>query len=174
MKKIILKNRDKEIVAYAIVDDEDFEWLSKWRWCKYHGYAARGIRKKLNRKHKTVSMAVEIMKKHNLYNETKEIDHINRNKLDNQKHNLRVATRLQNNINRGLYKNNKSGYRGINFEKRSQKNPWVVRIPINGKLTYMGCFPTKEEAAKAYDEVVLRHYKEFAVLNFPRKEISRQ
>lgn len=42
MMKIPLRAKDGSIRAYALVDDEDFEWLSLWRWHLHSkGYAVR-------------------------------------------------------------------------------------------------------------------------------------
>jgi hypothetical protein len=38
---------------------------------------------------------------------------------------------------------------------------------LNGQEKHGGSYPTKLAAAKAYDSLVMRHYCEFARLNFP-------
>ncbi len=47
-----------------------------------------------------------------------EIDHINRDKLDNRKENLRICDRLTNMQNREVNKNSSTGYNGIYFGVR--------------------------------------------------------
>ena len=80
MKKISLKNRQKEIIDYALIDDEDFEWLNQWTWYKNHdGYAVR------RENDKTIYMHVEIFKHHNLWEKEKLTDHIDLIALNNQK-----------------------------------------------------------------------------------------
>ena len=167
MKYIPLRNKYKQIAAYAIVDDEDFERLSQWKWYKHsHGYVCREKYIKSSKKSIRLWMHIEIMKHWNKYEINKQVDHINRNKSDNQKFNIRMATATQNCMNRGKQINSTTNYKGIIFEKRSKKNPWVARIPINGKLTHIGAYPTVIKAARAYDDKAKELYGEFAGLNF--------
>ena len=71
-----------------------------------------------------------------------EIDHINRNSLDNRIINLRVATRTEQILNRDCVINAK-GYSWY-------KGKWQARIRINGKQKHLGYFNTEEEARQAY------------------------
>lgn len=73
-----------------------------------------------------------------------QVDHINRNKLDNRRCNLRIVTNQQNHFNRPLNKNNHSGCTGVSFHKASKK--WCCQISRDGKCQYSGLFDTKEEA----------------------------
>jgi hypothetical protein len=73
------------------------------------------------------------------------IDHINRDRLDNRRQNLRIATRSQNECNKGLISTNKSGFKGVFFDKRAQK--WRAEIRIDGKLIYLGLYKHKIKAA---------------------------
>ena len=76
------------------------------------------------------------------------IDHINRNKSDNRIKNLREATYSENQQNTDKKSNNKSGYKGVAYEKVAKK--WRSQISVNGKRIHIGYFNTKEEAAEAY------------------------
>ncbi|HEX6827287.1 MAG TPA: HNH endonuclease [Nitrospiraceae bacterium] len=79
-----------------------------------------------------------------------EIDHINRDRLDNRFSNLRLATRSENNQNIISPKNNnKYGLPGI---KRHRINSWIATIRVNGKRHYIGCYGTPERAHSAYLE----------------------
>lgn len=77
-----------------------------------------------------------------------EIDHADRNTLNDRLENLRLATRSQNTTNRRIQKNNTSGMRGVRFYKPSSK--WLARISLNGKTLHLGYFDTKEDAYSAY------------------------
>jgi len=146
MKKIKLTNG-----KYAVVDNEEFNFLNQWKWYISNGYASRDIFIKGNRK---------CIYMHRLINNTKEnfvTDHINRNKLDNRKSNLRNATGSQNGINRGLNKNNTSGYKGIIWRKDTKK--WQVRIRVNYKTFYFGCYKNIKDAIKARKESELKYHK---------------
>ena len=121
----------------TIVDDEDFEYLSQWKWYFSHGYAIRtkylGI---INRKQKA-----ERVYMHRIINDTSngfDTDHINRNRLDNRPENLRTITHHQNCMNTGLSKNNTSGYKGVIYNKRKRK--WQAYIRFNYKSIHLGYF----------------------------------
>ena len=168
MIKIPLTNRKKEIVAYTLVDDEEFEWLSRWEWYITAGYASRthSYGSKGKRQRKTISMAIEIMKYHGLYDKNKFVDHANRNRLDNRKYNLRMVTKSQNAMNREKQTNNTSGYKGVYFYKSNKTNPWKAQIRTKNKNKGIGYYKTAIEAAYAYDEKAKKLHGEFARLNF--------
>lgn len=92
-----------------------------------------------------------------------EIDHRDRNKLNNRIENLRPCTSSQNKGNIQLLPTNTSGYRGVSLNARSQK--WHAQIKIHGKQTYLGRFDTPEEAAMLYNQAAIEHFGEFAFLN---------
>lgn len=73
-----------------------------------------------------------------------EIDHVNKNKIDNRICNLREVTRQCNLRNRGNYKNNTSGVKGVYWIKKYGK--WEARIPIFGKQFYIGYHDDYDEA----------------------------
>lgn len=155
---------------FALVDDEDFERLSKYKWYydKFNGGAARSVHipGSLNRT-KGIKMAHEVL-------QTKELhDHIDRNKLNNQKSNLRPCSCAQNQYNRGKIKSKAtSKYKGVHFDCARKK--WMARIHfINilgpSRSKYLGRFAIEEDAARAYDEAAKQHFGEFAVFNFPKE-----
>lgn len=94
------------------------------------------------------------------------VDHIDGNALNNIRENLRFATPLQNIANTMCQ--NRHGYKGICFHKRCRSRPWQAIIRVKGTQKSIGYFDTKEEAARAYDDVAFSLHGEFARLNFPR------
>jgi len=67
----------------ALVDDADFDWLSRSKWhCSNDGYAVSGVVVM----HRLIMDAPDGM----------EVDHIDRNKLNNRRSNLRVCTHAEN------------------------------------------------------------------------------
>lgn len=141
----------------TLVDVEDFEYLNQYKWyCSFSGkkyYVKRAINNKYIYMHRQIMNPPVNM----------QIDHINGNSLDNRKNNLRICTNAQNTKNRKASKNNTSGYKRVHWDKHTNK--WIAGITINRKTKYLGCFNVKEDAAKAYNEAAIKHYKEFAVLN---------
>jgi hypothetical protein len=87
------------------------------------------------------------------------IDHIDRNRINNNIFNLRWASYSENNKNKSIQKNNSSTVSGVSFNKQSNK--WKVCISINGKLNYLGLFANFDEAVQARKEQEEIHYKEF-------------
>ena len=57
-------------------------------------------------------------------NNLKQVDHINRDRLDNRLENLRWVTNKDNGRNRSMSKDNTSGYQGVRFHKSN--NSWAA------------------------------------------------
>lgn len=135
--------------GYAIVDKE-FTSLGKYKWhLDSVGYPSTALEKVPTRMHKII-MGFGF-----------EIDHINRDKLDNRLTNLRFCSKSDNQANVGLKSNNSSGYKGI----RRSGEKWFARL-VKYKHEYTSkTFSTKEEAALAYNKIALEHFGDFAYLN---------
>jgi len=142
-----------------LVDDEDFEILSQWKWSLSNGYATRRL-KRLNGKQRDQKMHRFLMGEP----KGKQIDHINGNKLDNRKSNLRICSIRQNRYNMPQRSDNKSGYKGVYWCNQAKK--WIARIRFENRLYYLGRFTDPKLAAFAYDKAALKFFKEFAFLNF--------
>ncbi|MCZ2128603.1 MAG: HNH endonuclease [Anaerolineales bacterium] len=76
------------------------------------------------------------------------IDHIDRDRMNNRIENLRVVNRSENQHNRGLSKNNTSGFPSVYWYKPREK--YRVQIKVDNKKTHIGYFETFEEAYLAY------------------------
>ena len=76
-----------------------------------------------------------------------EVDHKDRNPLNNHPENLRVATRSENASNKEIQSNNKSGQRGVTWCKRTSK--WMAQIGKNNKTLFLGRFDLINDAAEA-------------------------
>lgn len=161
MKHILLDKGKK-----VIVDDEDFEKLNHQKWFfGARGYAIRtehrGYTPEGKRLTGTIWMHREIM-------QTPEglfTDHVNGDTLDNRKSNLRVVTAAQNTRNSKTPTHNTSGFKGVSEDKRNLKNKWQSYITINNKKHHIGYFPTKEDAAEAYNRTAREIFGEYARLN---------
>lgn len=150
----------------ALVDDVDYEELSKYKWYanKHHSgnfYAVRQSPSKKGKQH-LIRMHRQIL---GLKFKDKCLgDHINHNTLDNRRDNLRICTQQQNEMNRKPNKNTSSQFKGVTWNK--QRGKWMTRISINGVRKYLGYFALEELAALAYDMIAIREHGEFACLNF--------
>lgn len=82
----------------------------------------------------------------------KEVDHINRDKLDNRKCNLRIVTSSENAQNRTKKPNSSSKFNNvayINADNRLKK--WLCKIVANKTRIYHMYFKEEEDAALAFD-----------------------
>lgn len=149
----------------AIIDDDDAELIAdkKWyaMWTGRRFYAAHGFRDGKLRgillMHRVIIAACS----------DEEVDHINRNSLDNRRMNLRIVTRAQNNQNR----DNKRPGRLVGAYFRPSRShadrPWMASIRVNGRAKHLGVYRTEEDAGRAYDQWALRIYGPGAFTNFP-------
>ena len=75
------------------------------------------------------------------------VDHINNDKTNNNISNLRWATYVQNGMNKSMSKNNKSGVKGVHWNKRAKK--WLSQITIDGIHVDPGFLINIEDAKQA-------------------------
>ena len=163
MKKIPLTQG-----MFALVDDEDYEYLIQWKWQSDGRYAFRRV---------MVSSETYLVRMHNIIagfipRDNIVVDHINGNSLDNRKLNIRLCTKQQNLMNKRKYKNNITGFKGVRKEERKHKDGstyicFRARFIKNKKEYTSSTYFTLEEAARAYDEMAKEYFGEFACLNFP-------
>lgn len=88
-----------------------------------------------------------------------EIDHIDTDKANNKWINLRSATHKQNQANIKRRKDNTTGIKGVYYGKHVAK--WIANISHNGKNINLGCYETKEDAAKAYAQAAKHYHGEY-------------
>lgn len=145
---------------FALVDDEDFERLSQFKWMCY-----RARSKNTKCWHVRLSKWGKQTYMHRMIVFPPAgmiVDHIDRDGLNNQKSNLRFCTHWQNSMNASP-RLGTSKYKGVCFRKDSRK--WRARIRVHGKLIQLGNFDNEEDAARCYDEAAKKYFGEFAYLN---------
>jgi hypothetical protein len=148
----------------ALVDDEDFDELNRYKWHAHKDYKNgkfyASMSARCNGKTKTILMHRKI-----LVDKYKIIDHINHDGLDNRKCNLRSCTCSQNHKHCIGHKNNKSGFNGVSWNKSNKK--WMAQITKDNRQMCIGYFDDKKDAAKKVDEKAKELFGEFSALNFP-------
>ncbi|MGG3470775.1 AP2 domain-containing protein [Neobacillus pocheonensis] len=156
MKEIQLHGKYAE-GKVALVSDEDYELLSKFNWyVDSNGYAV--IR---------VKMHQLVIDQAGIDREGLIVDHINGNKLDNNRENLRVCTHQQNIFNKKPMTGS-SKYKGVYWSKKQGK--WVARIAVDKHKKHIGYFVIEEDAAYAYNLYAHKLMGEFARPNVLPKD----
>lgn len=147
----------------ALVDDSDYDMLIEYKWRaktdtkKKVVYAVTG---------KSVKMHRMLLK---ITDAKIQVDHKDRNGLNNRRENLRVCSNSQNQTN----KRKKSGkfssrFKGVHWDK--YLNRWKAGLVHNEKKYHLGVYADEIEAALAYDTAARYHFGEFACCNFPPKK----
>jgi hypothetical protein len=165
MKKIPLTQGQ-----YAIVDDEDYEALSKHKWCAAWSnacrtyYAVRSVpgRKNLVQMHRVITNAKG----------KQQTDHRDHNGLNNRRSNLRAAdshTNAQNRRKPRRIGGCSSRFKGVHWVWDRRR--WEARIKPKGYpfQLRLGYFTDEVKAAEAYDDGARKYFGEFAQLNFPKR-----
>jgi AP2-like factor (euAP2 lineage) len=155
-KQIPLRGRNSK-GRYALVDDEDYEYLSQFRWvCTHQDYVTS------RKENRTILMHREIL---GLSPGQEIVDHVNHDTLDNRRANLRISTVQENARNQLPQQNRKmaSPYKGVQWSKRL--GLWVASIVVDKSRTHLGNFFTQREAAAAYNAAALEMFGDFAYLN---------
>ena len=143
MKAIPLMSK-KGLVGFSSIDDQDFDLVSLYSWRLRAGYAVTSIRNPETGKQQTISMHRLILGY--FVGDKRQIDHKDRNRLNNLRDNLRDATAALNCQNR-LFKSKTSSYRGVYWAEDRKK--WRASGRLNYKLINIGTYDSEEEAAEA-------------------------
>jgi hypothetical protein len=152
-------NTDKEF----LFDLEDYDKIKEYYWFEEaNGYIISPRRDNYKIK---IRLHRLIM---NMQNLKLEVDHINRNKLDNRKENLRICTHSENSYNKNITENNNSGFIGVYWSKKDKS--WYSQISYNKKHIHLGYTKTKEQAIINRLQAELKYFGEFA----PQKELFKE
>lgn len=149
----------------ALVNDEDYDLVSKHRW-----FVAESIRGRGSIEIYAVTKILcddgkrRMIKMHRLITNFRWplVDHQNGNGLDNQRGNLRDGTK-GNQHNRKITIGGTSQYKGVYWYKAKAK--WRAQIYFQSKLILLGYFTEEDEAARAYNDRAVELFGEYARLN---------
>lgn len=149
------KFEDDYVIGYAsnknlefYIDKDDYELINGHTWyINSKGYVATRAKKE-NDESSIYTMflhrlIMNLEKTDNYHKE--EVEHIDRNPLNNRKNNLMIKKHSENMLNKSKYKNNTSGITGVNWSKSKQK--WTVRVYKDRKVAYF-------KEVKDFDEAV--------------------
>jgi hypothetical protein len=143
----------------AILDTVD-EDLHEQSWHLQKGYVRGTISGRRILLHRAVmerALGVAI-------NPSQQIDHQDRDPLNNRRKNLRFATRAQNMANKTPAKNKTtSKYVGLYLQRN--RTSWSASIRHDGVVVYIGTFHTELDAAYVRDQFAIVLHGEFAYLN---------
>jgi hypothetical protein len=151
----------------TVVDDIDSD-LAEKRWYVIRGggegryfnspYAYRserkGGKKQSIRLHRVI--LERILQRPLLCGE--QVDHANRDRLDNRRCNLRLATRPQNNANQTV----RAERRGLPTGVYAHGEKYRAQIKVNGRYVHLGMAATPEEAHAAFASRHVELYGEFS------------
>lgn len=167
MRKIQLK----DLPGYpqglvAVVDDEDYERLSAYRWSPRWGrrgaiYAQRMIYVP-GLKSTCRQMQRDVLDPGMTATRWELSDHKNHDTLDNRRDNLRWRDPRGSALNRRHNLNNNSGYRGVSWQQSQER--WRSCIMSYG-VRYISYHRTADDAARAYNGLARIHHGGDAVLN---------
>lgn len=135
--------------GFVVVDLDDVPDLLGVGWYfNTSGYASGRLKGRTRYMHRVLLGEPEL-----------NVDHINRDRLDNRRSNLRTVTRTQNQYNLGMHHDNASGFKGVCWHKKSEK--WRAIC----QRKQIGVFEDKYDAATAYNFAAAELHGEFAVFN---------
>jgi len=148
----------------ALVDAADVPLIADRNWCATRGHKTFYATREFYREDGT---RTTITMHQFLAGEN--VDHRDRNGLNNRRGNLRKASAEKQIQNQSLRVCNKSGYRGVSFDSTRKK--WIAQIGDPKRHTYrfLGRFSSAEAAARRYDEAAKERFGEFANPNFPEE-----
>lgn len=150
----------------ALVDEDDLPLVQYHSWRRHNNHSSRGIVGNIYAIARADGHAI-LMHRVVLglvFKDGKQVDHINRDGLDNRRSNLRIVSQTLNNLNciRPLPS---TGFVGARLNASAKRKPrYYSTLRVNGKSLNLGSFDTPQEASAAYRAARIKHYGEqFAV-----------
>lgn len=149
--KLLDISTPKHPEAFAIVDDEDYADLSRFKWhLAACGYPARNLPRP--------AKGIEYLHRRLMNNPAGLVDHANSDPLDNRRENLRITDKRGNAAN--MRCKARCGLKGVTFHPQSGK--WRARIMDSGKQISLGLYASREDAHAEYVKAAEARFGEFA------------
>jgi len=149
----------KENVEF-LIDEDDFESVYQHYWILRGNYICSKFAQ--NQKPRYTMLHRFIIGEENIP-EGMQVDHINRNTLDNRKCNLRVVTPHENMMNRRITSRSKNG--GFNVYYRPSKNKYEASFSFNKVNYWVGTF----DDLKVAENAVITKRKEIGGLLYEQR-----
>lgn len=147
-----------------MVDRSDFLRINRFKWrvmgSGNNFYAVREVNSMGKRWAELMHRVVMEKKIKRKLKKEEYIDHINGNGLDNRRCNLRVCNQSQNLANSRIRKDNKSGFKGIYYDK--SRKSYQAYVNMKGKRYRLGRFKDIKEAIEKRNIKYKELFGEFA------------
>ena len=143
----------------AIVDDDDYQYVKLVKWRVVFNPKALKVEGVVSGDRDTLLPLANFI----LGVRGVQVDHVDRDPLNNTRVNLRVATAQQQSFNR--WRQGVTGFKGVHPIPYKNTVRYQARLSYHGKTYSLGCFATALEAAKEYNKEATRMFGEFACLN---------
>lgn len=150
----------------TIVDDSLYDQLIVYKLRSNHnGYCEYDRKTSLYKKFKTRKLHRIIYQLINgPITKKEQVDHIDRNPLNNTISNLRLVTNAQNSRNtKRRPGSGTSWFKGVHWDKYRGK--WIAKIQVDGKNKYLGAYDDQKIAAAKYNEAVIEYFGDYGLLN---------
>jgi hypothetical protein len=152
----------------AIVDDEDYDRVSRHKWqarvvrrrdgSELNVYAGLTVCRNGKRTQELLHRFIISVR-----DPAVELDHRDGNGLNCQKSNLRICTHAENSRNRRLKADNSLGLKGVHYCK--DLGTFRARIMVGDKRKSLGQYATAELAARAYDFASEKYHGSYGLTN---------
>lgn len=162
------------VVAHAVVADDTFARtvLAAYAWRMNPGGYVIGRERRPRGGDDGRGAAPQLCRLHTLvfrhYHGTIppgfEVDHADRDKLNNRPDNLRAVTPSENCGNRGRMRTNTSGWHGVT---RHRCGKWQAQVTASGHTHYLGLFDSTRDAADAVNRAYAKHFPHCPPPNSP-------
>lgn len=159
--EIIFSDADNKNVYTTKISLDKLELVKQYYWKLHnHGYCVSKNNGDNLLMHRIIINAKE----------NEQVDHINRDKLDNRNENLRIVCNSENQVNKKMMKNNTSGVTGVTWDKDRDK--WKVSLNIYDKCYNLGRFDDFNEAVETRQRAEKNYHKEFMPIERQNKNFT--